>query len=99
LYGCEIWSLTLRQKRRQRVFENRVLRRTFWPIREEVTGGVKKNILRGALWSVLLAKYYSVDQIKEVMGKACGMYGRQERCTQGFGGEMRGKESTWKTCG
>ena len=27
LYGCETWSLTLREERRLRVFENRVLRR------------------------------------------------------------------------
>jgi hypothetical protein len=31
LYGCETWSLTLREERRLRVFENRVLRRIFWP--------------------------------------------------------------------
>jgi hypothetical protein len=37
LYGYENWSLTLREKRRQRVLENRVLRRTFGPRREEVT--------------------------------------------------------------
>jgi hypothetical protein len=37
LYGCEIWSLTLRGKRRLRVFENRVLRRIFEPERDEVT--------------------------------------------------------------
>ena len=29
LYGCEIWSLTLREERRLRVFENRVLRKVF----------------------------------------------------------------------
>ena len=29
LYGCESWSLTLREERRLRVFENRVLRRVF----------------------------------------------------------------------
>jgi len=29
LYGCETWSLTLREERRLRVFENRVLRRIF----------------------------------------------------------------------
>jgi hypothetical protein len=38
LYGCEIWSLTLREERRLRVFENRVLRRVFGPKRDEVTG-------------------------------------------------------------
>jgi len=38
LYGCETWSLTLREERRLRVFENRVLRRVFGPTRDEVTG-------------------------------------------------------------
>ena len=37
LYGCETWSLTLREKRRLRVFENRVLRKVFGPKRDEVT--------------------------------------------------------------
>ena len=37
LYGCETWSLTYSEERRLRVFENRVLRRIFWPKREEVT--------------------------------------------------------------
>ena len=38
LYGCETWSLTLREERRLRVFENRVLRIVFGPKRDEVTG-------------------------------------------------------------
>jgi len=38
LYWCETWSLTLREKNRLRLFENRVLRRIFEPKREEVTG-------------------------------------------------------------
>jgi hypothetical protein len=37
LYGYETWSLTLREEHRQRVFENRVLRRIFGPKRDEVT--------------------------------------------------------------
>src|SRR5215469_15578817 len=37
LYGCETWSLTLREGRRLRVFENRVLRRVFGPKRDRVT--------------------------------------------------------------
>jgi len=36
-YGCETWSLTLRE-RKLRVFENMVLRRIFGPRRDEVTG-------------------------------------------------------------
>ena len=42
LYGCETWSLTLREKRRLRVFEKRVLRRVFGPKRDEVTGEWRK---------------------------------------------------------
>jgi hypothetical protein len=38
LYGCESWSLTLREESRPRVFENKVLRRLFGPKRDEVTG-------------------------------------------------------------
>jgi hypothetical protein len=38
LYGCETWSLTLREERMLRVYENRVLRRVFGPKRNEVTG-------------------------------------------------------------
>jgi hypothetical protein len=38
VYGCEIWSSTLRKEHRLRVFENRVLRRIFGPKRVEVTG-------------------------------------------------------------
>jgi hypothetical protein len=35
LYGCETWSLTLREERRLRVFEKRVLRRIFGPRMDE----------------------------------------------------------------
>ena len=38
LYWCETWSLTLREERRLRVFESRVLRRIFGPKRDELTG-------------------------------------------------------------
>jgi hypothetical protein len=38
LYGCETWSLTLRDEQILRVFENRVLRRIFGPKRDETTG-------------------------------------------------------------
>jgi hypothetical protein len=78
LYGCETWSLTLREECRLRVFENRVLRRIFGPKRDEVTGE----------WRRLLTKYHSSDQIKKTeMGRTYGTYGEEERCTQGFSGE------------
>ena len=43
LYGCETWSLTLREERRMRVFENWVMR-IFGPKRDEVTGDWKKKL-------------------------------------------------------
>jgi hypothetical protein len=42
LYGCETWSLTLREEHRLRVFEIRVLRGIFGPKRDEVTGEWRK---------------------------------------------------------
>ena len=42
LYGCETWSLALREECRLRVFENRVLGRIFGPTRDEVTGEWRK---------------------------------------------------------
>jgi hypothetical protein len=45
LYGCETWSLTLREEHKLRVFENRVLRKIFGPKRDEVTGGWRNEEL------------------------------------------------------
>jgi hypothetical protein len=53
LYGCETWSLTLREEHRLRVFENRILRRIFGPKRDERTGEWRKlhNEERNNLYS------------------------------------------------
>jgi hypothetical protein len=42
LYGCETWSLILREEQRLRVFESRVLRRIFGPKKDEVRGEWKR---------------------------------------------------------
>jgi hypothetical protein len=42
LYGCETWSVTLREEHRLMVFENRVLRGIFGPKRDEVPGEWRK---------------------------------------------------------
>jgi hypothetical protein len=42
LYGCETWSLTLREERRLRVLESRVPRRLFGPKRDEAIGDWRK---------------------------------------------------------
>jgi hypothetical protein len=42
LYGCEIWSLTLREEHRLKVFENTMLRRIFGPKRDDERGDCRK---------------------------------------------------------
>ena len=61
LYGCDTWSLTLRDERRLRVFENRVLRRIFGPKRDEVTGEWRK------LYNEKLNDLYSLPNIVRVV--------------------------------
>ena len=48
LYGCKTWSLTLREERKLRVFENMMLRRIFGPRSEGVTGEWRRLRKRGA---------------------------------------------------
>jgi len=72
LYGCGTWLLTLREERRLRVFENRVLRRVFGPKREEVTVEWRK------LHNEELTQYCSGDKIdKNEMGGSCNMHGER----------------------
>ena len=79
LYGCETWSLTLREERRLRVFENRVLRRVFGSKRDEVTGKWRK------LHNEELSDLYCLPNIVRVVKsrtkswRACGTYGGGER--------------------
>ena len=61
LCGCETWSQTLREESRLRVFENMVLRRIFWPKRDEVTGEWRK------LHKVKLNDLYSSPNIVQVI--------------------------------
>jgi PAS domain-containing protein len=87
LYGYETWSLTLREERKLRVFENRALRKIFGPQRDEVTGEWRK------LHEEELHDLYSSSSIVRVIksrtmrwaGHVTWMGG--ERRVQGFGGE------------
>jgi hypothetical protein len=56
LYGCESWSLTLKEDHRPRVFENRVLRRIFGPKTDEVTGECQNCITRRVVDWICLAQ-------------------------------------------
>jgi hypothetical protein len=88
VYGCESWSLTLREERRLRVFENRVLRRIFGPKRDEVTGDWRK--LRN---KELNALYCSTNIFRVIKSRRMGWarhaaHDREARCKEGFGGEI-----------
>ena len=87
LYGCETWSLTLREEPRLRVFENRMLRRIFGPKRDEVTGEWRK------LHNEELKDLNSPSNIVRVIksrrmkwAEHVARMGGEERCIQGFGG-------------
>jgi hypothetical protein len=62
LYGCETWSLTLREEHRLRVFENRVLRRIFEQKMDEVTGEWRKLYNEGL--HILYSSPNIIRQIK-----------------------------------
>jgi hypothetical protein len=68
LYGCETWSLTLREAHRLREFENRVLGGIFGPKTDEVTGGWRK------LHNEEFQNLYSSPSIIR-MGRACSTNG------------------------
>jgi len=89
LYGCETWSLTLREERRLRVFENRVLRRIFGPKRGEVTGEWRK--LHNEELYGLYCSPNIVRVIKSRRMRWAGMWrvsGRGEECTRFYWGTL-----------
>jgi len=61
VYGCETWSLAIREELRLRLFENRLLRRIFGPKKDEVTGEWR------ILHYVELNDLYSLPNIVRVM--------------------------------
>ena len=98
LYGCETWSLILREVRRLRVFENRVLRRISGPKRDEITRKWRKlhnevlNDLHPSLNIFRVIKSRRMRRAGNVarMGQSTGVY-------RVLVGKTRGKETTWKT--
>jgi hypothetical protein len=98
LYGCETWSLTLREERRLRVFENRLLRRIFGPKRDKVTGEWR-NLHSGELHIL----YSSPDIIRQMKSWRMRWAGHVARMGEGRSmyrvlvGKPEGKKTTWKT--
>jgi hypothetical protein len=78
LYGCETWSLTLREEHKPRVFENRVLRRIFGPTRTEVTGEWRKLHNRE-----LHNLYSSQDTIRQIKSRRMRWAGHVARMGEG----------------
>jgi hypothetical protein len=82
LYGCETWSLTLREEHRLTVSENRVLRRIFGPKRDEVTGKWRK--LHNDKFHILYSSRNIIRQIKSRRMRWAGHVAcmdRRENCT------------------
>ena len=97
LYGCETWSLTLREECRLRVFENRVLRRIFGPKKDEVTGEWRRLHNKE-----LYALYFSPNTMQVIKLRRLRWAGHVERvggeyrCMHGLNGETIQKESLEK---
>ena len=93
LYGCETWSLTLREERRLRLFENRMLRRIFGPKRDEETEESRKLQNEG------LNNFYSSPKNFRVIKSRMRWAGDVALCRRGevHTREIWGKETTWET--
>jgi len=83
LYGCQTWSLTLREEHRPALYEIRVLKKIFGPKRGEAAGSTEGYITRSSRF-VALTKYYSVKPINiKVKGENWSTYVGKEKFRQG----------------
>jgi hypothetical protein len=95
LYGCETWSLTLREEHRLRVSENRVLGGIFGPKGDKVTGEWRK-LHNGELHNL----YSSPDIIRQIKSRRMrwaghvARMGEGQKRVRGFGGKARRKKTT-----
>jgi hypothetical protein len=78
LYGCETWSVTLREEHKLRVFENRVLRGIFGPKRDEAAGEWRK-LHSGELYNL----YSSPDIVRQIRSRRMRWEGHVVRMGEG----------------
>ena len=86
--GCETWSLTLREKRRLKLFVNKVLRITFVPKWQEVTGEWRKihiEVLNDLYCSPNFVQVIKIE--KNEMDEACNTYRERRGVYRVFEGE------------
>jgi len=93
LYGCETWSVTLKEEHSLRAFENRVLRRIFEPKRDEVRGECRR------LYKEELYDLYStrniIQTIKSRRMRWAGLVafmGNRRGASRVWWGDMRGRD-------
>jgi hypothetical protein len=79
----------LREACRLKRFKNRVLRRIFGPKKDNITGKWR-GLRNEELYNLYCSSNIQIK--KNEMGWACGICGREKRCTQDFGGEFRRKK-------
>jgi hypothetical protein len=93
LYGCETWSLTLREEHKLRVFEKRVLRGIFGPKREE--DGSSRILHNDELYNL----YSSPNIVRVIKSRRIRWTGHVARMGEGRGvyrvlvGKPEGKRS------
>ena len=81
LYGCETWSLALREECRLRVFEKRILRRIFEPKRDE--NGEWRRLYNKEIHNLLRSPNI-VKVIKSTRIRWTGYIARMEKCRSAF---------------
>jgi hypothetical protein len=79
----------MREERRLRVSENRVLRRIFGPKTDEVTGSRAICIMRSLMICTLHSILFGWSNKKNEMSGACNMYEGEDMFIQGLGGGLR----------
>jgi len=96
VYGCETWSLMLKNEHRLRVYENRMLRR-IWAYEGWVNKILEKTAYWWALWSVLFTLYCSDDHIKKMRWAEHVVRMLDRKCEHCFGEKNWGKRPLGRT--